>query len=282
VALKIALSEISTVAASFADDVAAYSAAGFDGIGIWEFKLPEDDAAGERLMRSAGLGAANCVPAVPSILQLALPGMEGPADPGERVEALCASMARLARFEPASVVCLTGPAGDRSEDEARALVRDGLRQVAAAARAAGVRLGLEPTHSSESAETSFLSSIGETIALLDEAGLDDVGVMVDSVHVWDTPSLEDDISRNASRITGLHVADKLAPGAAGRLLPGEGMTRPDRVLELVLATGFDGYVDIEIFSTPEAFWGLSPDEAARRAHRALTALRAHPGSSRGV
>jgi hypothetical protein len=44
------------------------------------------------------------------------------------------------------------------------------------------------------------------------------------------------------------------------------------VLELVLATGFDGYVDIEIFSTPEAFWGLSPEEAARRAHGALRAL----------
>ena len=96
--------------------------------------------------------------------------------------------------------------------------------------------------------------------------------MIDSVHVWDTPSLEDDISRNAARITGLHVADKLAPGAPGRLLPGEGTTRPDRVLELVRATGFDGYVDVEIFSTPEAFWGLSAAEAARRAHGALRAL----------
>src|SRR5262249_17226391 len=114
-AVKIALSEISTPAASFAEDVAAYAAAGFDGIGIWEFKLPEgEDATSARLLRESGLGAANCVPAIPSLLQLALPGMEGPADPGERVERLCASMARLARFEPASVVCLAGPAGERS------------------------------------------------------------------------------------------------------------------------------------------------------------------------
>ena len=113
--MKIALSQISTPAASFAEDVAAYAAAGFDGIGLWEFKLPEDDAASARRMREAGLGAAYCVPATPSLLQLALPGMEGPADPGERIEALCASMGRLARFEPACVVCLTGPTGDRSE-----------------------------------------------------------------------------------------------------------------------------------------------------------------------
>jgi sugar phosphate isomerase/epimerase len=270
--VKIALSQISTPAASFAEDVAAYAAAGFDGIGLWEFKLPEDDAASVRLIRASGLAAAYCVPAIPSLLQLALPGMEGPADPAERIEALCASMGRLARFEPACVLCLTGPTGDRSEGAARALVRDGLREVAAAARTAGVRLGLEPTHLSESAETSFLSSIGETIALLDEAGLDDVGVMVDSVHVWDSGELEVDVARHAARVTGLHVADKLAPGAPGRVLPGEGVTHPERLVGLLRGAGFDGYLDIEIFSTPEEFWGLPVEEAAGRAAAAARCL----------
>jgi sugar phosphate isomerase/epimerase len=280
--VKLSLSEISTVNATFEEDVFAYAAAGLDGIGIWEFKLSQDDEENILALDRAGLGVSNCIPAIPSILPLAIPGMEGPPDPAERIEALCASMGRLAAYRPASVLCLTGPIGDRDPAEAYGIVVEGMKQVAAAARAAEIRLGLEPTHVSESHESSFLSTIGEAIELLDEAGLDDVGVMIDSVHVWDTPSLEDDISRNAGRITGLHVADKLAPGAPGRLLPGEGMTRPDRVLELVLATGFDGYVDIEIFSTPEAFWGLSPDEAARRAHRALTALTARPGRNHGV
>ncbi|MDX6631859.1 MAG: hypothetical protein QOH00_4105 [Gaiellales bacterium] len=270
--MKIALSQISTPTASFSEDVAAYSAAGFDGIGIWEFKLSGDDAASARLVRESGLGASYCVPAVPSFLQLALPGMEGPSDPAERVEALCASMGRLARFEPACVVCLTGPVGDRPEEEARALVREGLGHVAAAARAAGVRLGLEPTHSSESAETSFLSSIGETVALLDEAGLPEVGVMVDSVHVWDTPGLEADCALHAARVTGLHVADKLAPGVPGRVLPGEGVTHPERIVALLRAAGFDGYADTEIFSTPEDFWGLPVGEAARRAAAAARSL----------
>lgn len=270
--MKLSLSEISTVNATFGEDVVAYAAAGLDGIGIWEFKLSQDDEANVLMLDRSGLGVSNCIPAVPSILPLAIPGMEGPPDPADRVEALCASMGRLAAYRPASVLCLTGPIGERDPEEAYRIVLEGMQQVAAAARAAEVRLGLEPTHESESHESSFLSTIGEAIELLDEAGLDDVGVMIDSVHVWDTPSLEDDIARNAARITGLHVADKLAPGAPGRLLPGEGMTRPDRVLELVRATGFDGYVDVEIFSTPEAFWGLSPAEAARRAHGALRAL----------
>ncbi|MDX6569364.1 MAG: hypothetical protein QOH15_1942 [Gaiellales bacterium] len=270
--MKLSLSEISTVNATFGEDVVAYAAAGLDGIGIWEFKLSRDDEANLLMLDRSGLGVSNCIPAIPSILPLAIPGMEGPSDPAERIEALCASMGRLAAYRPASVLCLTGPVGERDPEEAYGIVVDGMKQVAAAARAAGVPRGLDPTHESGSHQSSILTTIGEAIELLDEAALDDVGVMIDSVHVWDTPSLEDDIARNAARITGLHVADKLAPGAPGRLLPGEGMTRPDRVLELVLATGFDGYVDIEIFSTPEAFWGLSAAEAARRAHDALREL----------
>ena len=43
--MKRSLSAISTVNASFAEDVAAYANAGFDAIGLWEFKLPHEDAA---------------------------------------------------------------------------------------------------------------------------------------------------------------------------------------------------------------------------------------------
>ena len=37
----------------------------------------------------------------------------GPEDVEERIEALCASMHRFARYEPDCVLCLTGPAGGR-------------------------------------------------------------------------------------------------------------------------------------------------------------------------
>ena len=134
-----------------------------------------------------------------------------------------------------------------------------------------MRLGLEPTHVSESHESSFLSTIGEAIELLDEAGLDDVGMMVDSVHVWDTPSLEDDITRNAHRITGLHVADKLAPGARARSCRARARPAGPRA-RAGARHRLRRLRRLEIFSTPEAFWGLSAEEAARRAHGALRTL----------
>jgi len=74
------ISQITTLGATFEADLRAYAAAGVDGIGIWEIKLPEggDDEAHEQL-EASGLGRAAAVPAVPSILPLPL--MEGPADP---------------------------------------------------------------------------------------------------------------------------------------------------------------------------------------------------------
>jgi sugar phosphate isomerase/epimerase len=267
--MRVSLSEISTVGASFGDDVAAYAAAGFDGIGIWEFKLPRDDSANRALLREAGLAVASCVPAVASILPLWLPGMEGPSDPSERVEALCASVRRLAAYEPESVLCLTGPV--RRLERARWMVVEGLREVAAAARNAGVHVGLEPSHPSQHETVSFITSIAAALTLLEEAGVSDVGIMADTYNLWN--EAPEALAAVADRVTGLHVADApLEPDRTDRVLPGEAGGRAATFLRALAEAGWDGFLDVEIFSTPERFWSLPVDEAARRAQAAVSAL----------
>ncbi len=270
---RLALSEISTVGASFEEDVAAYAAAGFDAIGIWEMKLPPDDDANLALLREHRLAVANCVPAVPSFLPLGIPGMEGPDDLEVRVEALCASVRRLARYAPESVVCLSGPLGGRNEAHARAMLRDGLARVAAAAREVDVPLAFEPVHRSQRDAVSFVNSIEDALTLLNEAGLDDVGLLLDLYHVWDDPAVWDTIGRAAYRIAGVHVSDWPAePGRTDRVLPGEGISQTRELVEALELSGFAGSYDVELFSEPEGFWGLPVGEAARRAHAALSAL----------
>jgi sugar phosphate isomerase/epimerase len=268
--LKLSLSAISTLNASFAEDVEAYAAAGFDAIGLWEMKLPADDAANVEAIRTQGLAVSNCVPAVPSFLQLAIPGMEGPADPAERAEAICASIRRLAQYEPECVVCLSGPLGGRSPDEGRAIVVDGLRRAAASAREAGVRLGFEPIHPSQHDSAGFVCTLADALAILDEARLDDVGIVADTYNLAHEQTV--DVVAVASRLIGLHVADELPePMPGARALPEPG----DRSAELVGAlrtAGWDGTLDVEIFSTPDGFWALPPDEAARRAFAAVSRL----------
>ncbi len=265
--MKLSLSEISTPAATFAEDLHAYREAGFDGIGIWEMKLG-DDAADLAALRSSGLRVTNCVPNVPSILPNTV--VEGPDDVEERIESMCASMHRLARFDPDCVLCLTGPAGGRDEAEARSVVIDGLRRVAAAATDAGVRLGLEPIHVSQRDQLTLITTIPEALELLDEAGLPNVGVMVDLWHVGDTPDVERHLTETVARITGVHVAE-LFPAARGdRDLPGG---RCAELMCVLRDAGWVGPWDVEIFGDPEqadSLWSLPVDEAARRAYDAAT------------
>jgi sugar phosphate isomerase/epimerase len=255
--VKLSISQITTVTQSFADDLDAYSAAGADGIGIWEMKLADDSL--ERF-RASGLGAAAAVPAVPSILPLPL--MEGPEDPGERVAAIRGGIRRLAPFEPECVLFLTGPGDDR-----RAIL-DGIRVIADEAREQGVRVALEPIQREFMDFWSTVGSLGEAAALVDEAGAD-VGLMYDSWHLWREPIGE--IERHRDRIRGVHLADWREPtrNTNDRVLPGDGSVDFGGIVD---ALRWDGFYDLEIFSDaelPGSLWQEEPRSLARRGIQSL-------------
>ena len=222
---RVSVSQITTVRSSFADDVRLYAAAGFDGIGVWEQKLARGRrrrgaraARGERARRRR-----RRFPSFPSILPLPLLG--GPDDPAERVEAFCASLERLAPFRPTGIVCLTGTGEGREPDEARGIVVDGLRTIAREADRLGVRIALEPYQRDGGELWSIASSIPEAIALIEEAGdPPSLGIQFDVWHLWNTPTLYDDIAAEVDRFAGVHICDWREPtrGWADRALPGEG------------------------------------------------------------
>jgi sugar phosphate isomerase/epimerase len=269
--MKLSLSEISTVNSPFKEDLRAYKAAGFEAIGIWEMKLPNDDSVADALQQS-GLAVANCVPAVPSILPWDLKGMEGPRDPKERIDKICASMGRLAKYTPAAVLVISGPLGRFAPDKGREILIDGLRQATRAARAAGVRLGLEPIHPMQHDTTSFVNTIATAMEILKDTGDDDLGIHADTYNMWNEKP--DDLAAIAKRVTGLHVADvPKEPGRTDRVLPLEGGTKTLELVSALTKAGWTGILDVEIFSTPERFWGLPVDEAARQAKAADAALR---------
>jgi sugar phosphate isomerase/epimerase len=269
---RVSISQISTFAASFADDLAAYRAAGLDGIGIWELKLgdgPDDDAL-ERLDAS-GLERASAVPAVPSFLPLPLLG--GPDDPRERLDALLASLHRLVPFAPGAVVCLTGTGAGRDPDEARRIVVDGLRALGAEAESLGLRIALEPYQRDGGAEWTIVSTIPEALELIRDAGDSPaLQLQFDLWHVWNTDTLLDDIARHVDRFAGVHVSDVRSPtrGWADRAAPGAGIAGVPRILRALDDAGYDGLYDIEIFSDDGTFgapyedslWRLAPADTA--------------------
>jgi sugar phosphate isomerase/epimerase len=255
--VKLAISQITTVTQGFADDLDAYAAAGAGAIGIWESKLEEDSL--ERFYAS-GLEAAAAVPAVPSILPLPL--MEGPADPGERVEAICAGIRRLAPFGPACVLFLTGP-GDEHET-----IVEGIRAIADEGRAQGVPVALEPIQREYAQFWTTVSSLGEAAALVDEAGAD-CGLLYDTWNLWREPLGE--IEHHRDRICGVHLADWREPtrNTNDRVLPGDGAIHFGPILG---ALRWDGVFELEIFSDselPGSLWQEDPRELPARGVEAL-------------
>jgi sugar phosphate isomerase/epimerase len=249
---RVSISQVTTVTQSFADDLDAYNAAGADGIGIWEMKLEDDSL--ERF-RQSGLEAATAVPAVPSILPLPL--MEGPADPEARVEAICASIRRLAPFEPPCVLFLTGPGDDREA------ILDGLRTIGAEGARSGVRVALEPIQRDFAHFWTVVSSLDEASTLVAESGAD-LGLMYDTWNLWGEPV--EQIERHRERIYGVHLADWREPtrNTNDRVLPGEGAIDFGPILE---ALRWEGLLDLEIFSDAElsgSLWQEDPRELAAR------------------
>jgi sugar phosphate isomerase/epimerase len=259
--MRRSISQITTVTQSFADDVDAYRAAGADGIGIWEMKLGKDSLA---QFRASGLQAAAAVPAVPSVLPLPL--MEGPADPGERVQAICDAIRRLAAYEPPCVLFLTGP-GER------ATVIDGIRAIADAAKAAGVVAALEPIQREYAEYWSIVSSLDEAADLLGAAGRADVGLVYDTWHLWNQPL--EQVTRHRRRIAAAHFADWRDPtrNTNDRVLPGDGIIEFRPIVE---ALAWEGLYDLEIFSDtnlPDSLWKEDPRDLARRGVASLSRVQ---------
>jgi sugar phosphate isomerase/epimerase len=269
---RFSISQITTLPASFEEDLRAYRETGAEGIGIWEIKLREgEETALLAALRESGLASTCAIPAVPSIGSLPIPG---PDDPSERVEAYCAGLRRLKPFEPTAVVLLTGPG-------AREVILGGLETIAAEARSLGLTIALEPYSRFEGEQWTIVNTMGEAAALIDEAGVaDTVGILFDTWHLWDS-DLEADLDAYGDRIVGVHVCDVREPtrSFADRLLPGDGVADIPRLLGLVDRAGWDGFYELEIFSDngafglahPDSLWDVPAEELARRGRDAFLA-----------
>jgi sugar phosphate isomerase/epimerase len=270
---KFSVCEFTTMPSSFAEDVVTYRAAGVRGIGIVEAKLPKgrDDEVRE-LLRESGLQATICIPATQSILPL--PQIKRDSDPVVRVASIAESLRRFAGLGAETVVVVTGPQGSFDAGEARRIVVDGLRELARAGTEAGVGVSLEPIHTSMGADWSLITTIPETVDLLDEVDEQHLKILFDTWHLWDTPGVLEDIRRYAGRFAGVHVNDWREPTRswADRVPPSEGVMDLPAIFGALEGASYEGWYDLEIFSDDGTFgtahadslWALDPLELVER------------------
>lgn len=276
--MKLAISVVTTWGSSLDEDIENYAAAGADGIGVWEYKLMDgrDREVAARL-RDRGLRAAICGPLVPSVLPDFF--FKEPRDPSERVAALCDAVARFAQFDPVAVLCVTGDPRELGEREARKVVVKGMREVARFAADKGVLLGIEPQRADQN---PLVTSVSAAVALVDEIGLENVGVLADIYHFWDLPGIEKELGECADRLVGVQLSDYRNPtrGPIDRVLPGDGVIDTRGVFRVLDQAGFDGWYDVEVFSDdgrfgdayPDSLWAEDPRDVASRAVRQVRNL----------
>lgn len=232
---------------------------GIHSTAVWREKLHEVGVGeGARILRDNGM----------AVTGLAAGGLVS-APSSEGFAAALDDSRRL--FEEAAeigaehVVFLAGGLVEGSKDLAGARERaiEGINILVPDARAAGVKIGLEPLHPMVCARRSVLVTLRQANDWCDQLDAPDaIGIVVDTYAVWWDPEVAEQIARAGRRICSFHINDWLEKTQDIRLdrgMMGDGVIDIARLRRMVEAAGYTGPNEVEIFSERN-WWRRDPIE----------------------
>ena len=141
---------------------------------------------------------------------------------------------------------------------ARAQVAEGVHMLCDYAKPLGLKISLEPLHPVYALDRSCINTMAQALDLCETIDADNLGICIDAYHVWWDPNLNRDIARAGlkNRIFGFHVNDWLVPTTNilnDRGMMGDGIVDLKNLRGLVEGAGYNGLIEVEIFST-ENWW----------------------------
>ncbi len=159
------------------------------------------------------------------------------------------------------MVCGADPA--QSLEDSRKQIFDGMAAILPEAGAAKVRLAIEPLHPMYADTRSAINTLAQANELAEALNNRWVGVAVDVYHLWWDPLLEKEIKRcgEHNNLLAFHICDWKSPTTDmlnDRGLMGEGCIPLKKLRSWVEAAGFDGFIEVEIFSNE--YWKLDQSE----------------------
>jgi len=230
-------------------------------IGLWRDRVAELGLAqSAAVIQNAGLHVSS----------LCRGGFFTRADRDGRAAALADN--RLAIAEAAELaadtlvlVCGGLVPGSRDLGLARRMIADAIGELVPMAQRLGVRMGIEALHPMFCADRCVISRLGEAVDLALQFPADAVGVVVDTYHVWWDAQLLSDIARAGLRIAGYQVCDWVLPLPQDTLLGrghvGDGVIDFGQISATVLAAGYAGYIEVEIFNA--GIWAAPAEQTAK-------------------
>ncbi|MBR7826510.1 sugar phosphate isomerase/epimerase [Actinospica sp. MGRD01-02] len=246
---------------SLGEAVAGCVEQGVPGIGLWRDKVAEHGLeASAKLVREAGL----------TVTSLCRGGFF--TSPDWQADNHAAVDECVALGTDVLVLVVGGlPSGSRDLAAARAAVTDGIAELAPYAESRGVKLAIEPLHPMFCADRAVVSTLGQALDIADEVavrtGCRNVGVCVDTYHIWWDPQVFAQIERAgaAGRILAFQVCDFLIPIPADALLGrghvGDGVIDIASFVRAVREAGYKGFIEVEIFN--QEIWDTPGDQTLR-------------------
>ncbi|MET7324288.1 sugar phosphate isomerase/epimerase family protein [Streptomyces sp. NPDC005549] len=227
---------------------------GVGNVGLWREPVQAYgvEAAAE-LVRDAGL----------TVTTLCRGGFLTAVDAGERAKALAdnrRAVDEAATLGTDTLVLVSGglPAGDKDLRAARERIADALAELGPYAERHGVRLAIEPLHPMYAADRCVVSTLTQALDLAERFPAQQVGVTVDTYHIWWDDRAPEQIARAGAgdRIHTFQLADWTTPLPEG-VLNGRGQIG-DGAIDMrewkgyVEAAGYTGAIEVELFN--EGLW----------------------------
>ncbi|MBG0830840.1 sugar phosphate isomerase/epimerase [Planomonospora sp. ID67723] len=271
VASRFSLNQWTTKRWSVAEAVDGCVRHGVEAVGLWR-----QDVAAQgldqtvKLVRDAGLRVSSLCRGgfLTSGSAESLDDNRRAIDEAAALEAACLVMVvgGLPGVVPGEPPDTAGDGISRDLAGARERVAEALAVLAPYAGERGVRLALEPLHPMYCADRAVLSTLAQALDLAEPHPAEQVGVVVDTFHVWWDPQVFEQIARAGERIASYQVCDFLHPLPAdvllGRGVMGDGVIDFAPLNRAVAAAGYTGDIEVEIFNAE--VWAADPDEVLAR------------------
>ncbi|MBN1994596.1 MAG: sugar phosphate isomerase/epimerase [Anaerolineae bacterium] len=254
---KLCIHTITTQPWPVEEAIEQYSAIGVKGITVWRQALEGRNpaAVGERI-RAAGL----------TVVSLCRGGFFAGLDQTTRRAAIDDNLQAIdaaAVLGAPLIVLVCGAVPGQSLAESRQQIKDGLAAILPHAEACGVKLAIESLHPMYADSRSAINTLRQANEMAEEFNSPYLGVAVDVYHLWWDPDLENEVRRcgRAGNLLAFHVCDWKTPTEDmlnDRGLMGEGCIPIPTIRDWVEAAGFDGFIEVEIFS--HKYWAMNQAE----------------------
>lgn len=243
------------------DCVTHYSEAGIRGITVWRNVLEGLDLNEARqMLDDHGM----------KVVSLARGGFFPSVDAALRNKAIddnLLAIEQAAAIGAPVIVLVCGADGRQPLETSREQIAEGIARLLPAAGEAGVKLAIEPLHPMYAGDRSAINTLRQANEMAEMIASGQVGVAVDVYHLWWDPDLREEILRCGAmnNLMAFHVCDWNVPTLDflnDRGLMGDGCIPVREIRSWVEQTGFDGYIEVEVFSNK--YWAMDQEAYLER------------------